>query len=174
MDHTDHVNLLRRGVPHPGSTWADFGSGSGAFTLALAELLGPGGIIHSVDRDTGALRTQQNEMRRRFPLVVAHYHAADYCTTLTLPQLDGLVAANTLHFHRDQASIVRLFKRYLRADGRMLVVEYNIDQGNYAVPFPLPFVTWEALAAECGFRHTELLTTRQSRFLREIYSAVSW
>jgi len=40
MKHTEHVNLLRRGIPAPGGVWADFGSGTGAFTLALAELTG--------------------------------------------------------------------------------------------------------------------------------------
>jgi hypothetical protein len=36
---------LRDGVPEPGGVWADLGSGEGAFTLALADLLGPGGRI---------------------------------------------------------------------------------------------------------------------------------
>jgi len=43
MDHRDHVNLLRGGVQTPSGLWADFGSGAGAFTLALAELLRSGG-----------------------------------------------------------------------------------------------------------------------------------
>ena len=37
MDHTDHVNLIRAGVS-TGGVWADFGSGGGAFTLALADV----------------------------------------------------------------------------------------------------------------------------------------
>ena len=44
MEHPDHVALLRPGVP-PGGAWADIGAGEGAFTLALADLLGPGGSI---------------------------------------------------------------------------------------------------------------------------------
>ena len=39
----DHVGLLRaRRRRRPGGTWADIGAGHGAFTLALADLLGPG------------------------------------------------------------------------------------------------------------------------------------
>ena len=59
MDHRDHVELLRGGVEPAGpggADWGDLGSGAGAFTLALADLLGPGGRILSVDRDRGALR----------------------------------------------------------------------------------------------------------------------
>ena len=51
MVHADHVDLLRPGVPRPSGTWADLGSGSGAFTLALAGLLGTQGMISSVDTD---------------------------------------------------------------------------------------------------------------------------
>ena len=59
MDHRDHVNLLRGGVQTPAGLWADFGSGAGAFTLALAELLGDGAQIISIDKDAGALRAQE-------------------------------------------------------------------------------------------------------------------
>ena len=54
MDHADHVRLLREGVTR-GGTWADLGAGTGAFTLALAELVGPSGEVIAVDRDRGAL-----------------------------------------------------------------------------------------------------------------------
>ena len=56
MDHADHKDLLRDGVPGPGGVWADFGSGSGAFTLALADLIGSTGQIHAIDKDRRALR----------------------------------------------------------------------------------------------------------------------
>jgi hypothetical protein len=39
---TPTTNLLRGGIHQPGGTWADFGAGTSAFTLALAELVGPG------------------------------------------------------------------------------------------------------------------------------------
>jgi hypothetical protein len=48
MNHTDHVALLARGVRQDeGGTWADLGAGTGAFTLALADLIGPHGVIHA-------------------------------------------------------------------------------------------------------------------------------
>ncbi|MCB0100226.1 MAG: methyltransferase domain-containing protein, partial [Caldilineaceae bacterium] len=73
MNHTDHVNLLRNGIPAAGGVWADFGSGCGAFTLALAELLGPNGEIFSVDQDGAALRAQEQAMRHQFPQAKVHY-----------------------------------------------------------------------------------------------------
>lgn len=178
MNHTDHVNLLRDGIPTPGEIWADFGSGSGAFTLALAELLGPGGEIYSVDKDRGALRTQERAIQAQFPRTSVHYLTADFTRPLSdkLPPLDGLVIANALHFQRYKAQrqVVELLKRYLRPEGRFILVEYDVDRGNFWVPHPLSYQSWEKLARECGFAHTQLLAKRPSRFLQGIYAAVSW
>jgi SAM-dependent methyltransferase len=173
MNHGDHVRLLHAGVPAAGGTWADLGSGGGAFTLALADLLGPGGEIYSVDKDGSALREQERLMRERFPTAEVHYRAADFTRPLELPPLDGIVMANALHFHRDKERVIRLVKEYLKPGGRLLLVEYNVDQGNIWVPHPLAYPAWEALAARCGFAHTRQLGTQPSRFLREMYSAES-
>ncbi|MCI0356380.1 MAG: class I SAM-dependent methyltransferase [Acidobacteria bacterium] len=154
--------------------WADFGSGTGAFTLALAELIGATGEIYSVDKDRGALREQERAQRAQFSSFTVHYIADDFARPLSLPSLDGLVAANALHFHRDKEPILRLMRGYLKPGGRMLLVEYNVDNGNFAVPFPVSYPKWEALAQRAGFEHTQLLAVRPSRFLKEIYSAVSW
>src|SRR5438270_8344509 len=98
MNHNDHVFLLRKGVAGPGGTWADFGSGAGAFTLALADLIGPMGQIYSVDRDRGSLRAQEEAMRSRFPKTSITYLNTDFTQRLDLPPLDGIVMANSLHF----------------------------------------------------------------------------
>lgn len=176
MNHTDHVNLLRRGVPAPGGIWADFGSGAGAFTLALAELLGSSGEIYSIDKDRGVLREQEQVIQARFPHTTVHYLPADFTQSLKLPRLDGIVLANALHFQKyaTQGQVVQLLKSYLRPDGRLLLVEYNVDRGNFWVPHPRAYQSWEKLARECGFAHTQLLATVPSRFLQEIYAAVSW
>jgi ubiquinone/menaquinone biosynthesis C-methylase UbiE len=174
MDHTDHINLLRSGIEGSGGVWADLGAGAGAFTLALAELIGPGGEIHAVDRNASALHANGRAMRAKFPQTRVQYQAADFTLPLVLPLLDGIVMANALHFQRGQDAVVRSLRGYLRPGGRLLIVEYNIESANFAVPHPVPYPRWERLAGEAGFEHTELLARRPSRFLREIYSAASW
>ncbi|HEU5328775.1 MAG TPA: class I SAM-dependent methyltransferase [Thermomicrobiales bacterium] len=173
MEHADHVNLLRAGIPAPGGVWADFGSGAGAFTLALADLLGPGARIWSVDRDAGALRQQERAMRARFPATAVQYLVADFTQPLELPTLDGAVCANALHFVRDKDTPLHLLYRYLRPGGQLIVVEYNTDRGNHWVPYPFSFVGWTDLARRNGFMATRLLARRSSRFLGEIYAAAS-
>lgn len=183
MNHHDHVALLRGGVSMDGHspdvtsperpTWADIGSGGGAFTLALAELLGGTAIIHSVDRDRRALAAQEQALRARFPTTVVAYHAADFTQPLDLPALDGIVMANALHFVAEKVPVVRRLRAYLRPGGRMILVEYDTDRGNRWVPYPLAYATWAALAHAAGFATTRFLTAVPSRFLGAIYAAVS-
>lgn len=173
MDHQDHVNLLRKGIPGPGGVWADFGSGGGAFTLALAELLGPAGVIYSLDKDRRALERQQQRMQARFPQITVHYLVGDFTRPLELPPLDGIVSTNALHFLRRKEPTLQLLHSYLIPGGRLILVEYNVERGNPWVPHPFSYPTWEELARQAGFTQTKLLATRPSRFLGEIYSALS-
>lgn len=173
MNHHDHVDLLRGGVPTPGRVWLELGSGEGAFTLALADLIGSTGTIYSVDLDQRALNTQEREMRSRFPGRTIHYLRADFSKPLNLPAVDGVLMANSLHFHRDKSAILRLVRGYLRPAGRLIMIEYNVDRGNTWVPHPISYPSWEKLARDTGFAKTRLLATKPSRFLNEIYSALS-
>ncbi len=173
MDHDDHVNLLRPGVEGCGGAWADLGAGSGAFTLALADLLGPSGEIYAVDRDAGALRQNGRAMRRSFPQTLVHHLEADFTRPLTLPPLEGIVMANALHFQRDQGALIRQLRGYLRPGGRLVIVEYNIERPNRWVPYAVPYERWERLARVAGFERIEMLARRPSRTFGEIYSALA-
>lgn len=173
MNHSDCILLLKNGVPPHSRMWAEFGSGSGAFTLALAELIDPDGAIHSIDKNKAALKQQEQEMGKHFPKLKVHYLQADFSKPLDLPRLDGILMANALHYVKDKIDFLSGIKNYLKAKGRLLVVEYNIDSGNPWVPYPISFTSWEKLAAQCGFAETRLLATLPSRYHREIYSAVA-
>ncbi len=174
MNHTDHVNLIHAAVPASGGTWADFGAGSGAFTLALADCLGASGTIYAVDQDASALRQNQKAMESQFPHITAHYLNANFTQPLDLPPLDGLIMANSLHFHRDKHPILRQLISYLKPGGHFVVVEYNVDRGNTWVPYPFTYASWEKLAAAAGLTQTRQLAARPTRFLSEFYCAVSY
>jgi SAM-dependent methyltransferase len=172
MVHADHVRLLRKGVAGPG-VWADFGSGDGAFTLALAELIVPSGEIHSIDRDRNALARQRKSVTLQFPDVKLFTYEADFTEPLALPQLDGLVVANALHYLPRKDETVRRLRDYLRPGGCFLVVEYDTDVGNRWVPYAFSFKRWRIIAGRCGLAQPELLATAPSSFLGSFYSAIS-
>lgn len=174
MNHDDHMRLLREGVV-PG-VWADLGAGTGAFTLALADLMADAAeaVIYAIDKDGSALKRQSTAMQTRFPKVTVHYEKSDFTKELKLPALDGIVMANSLHFVRRKMPVLQRIRQLLKPKGRLVIVEYNADSGNMWVPHPFSYPTWEKLAEEAGFVETRLLETYPSRFLREIYSAVSF
>jgi ubiquinone/menaquinone biosynthesis C-methylase UbiE len=174
MDHADLVRLLRDGVGSKGGTWADLGAGEGAFTLALADLLGPGAHVTAVDREAGALRRARDAMQRRFPSTALRVVVADFTRPLELTALDGVVMANSLHFVRNKGPVLEAVRGMLRPGGALVVVEYGADRGNPWVPHPFSFPTWERLAAEAGFEDTRQLETIPSRFLNALYSAVTY
>jgi len=151
-------------VGERGGSWADLGAGDGAFTLALADLLGPEARIVAVDKDANALRSIGGKVETR---------VADFTKPLDLRDLDGVVMANSLHFVRDKRSVLEAVRRMLRPGGRLIIVEYGADRGNPWVPYPFTYARWETMAAQAGFRNTSLLSTIPSRWLGSMYSAVS-
>ena len=174
MNHSDHVSLLKPAALSPGGVWADFGAGSGAFTLALRELLGPGAQIYAVDKDHARLRELEHAYQARFGNSAdLHILPADFSRPLDLPPLDGVLMANSLHYFKDKDKVLHHVRSFLKTDGAFLLVEYNVDSGNPWVPHPLSFETWRALASRSGFSEPRLLATHPSSFLREFYSALA-
>ncbi|MBI3944209.1 MAG: methyltransferase domain-containing protein [Chloroflexi bacterium] len=173
MNHQDHVNLMRRGIPQPGGIWADFGSGSGAFTLALRELAGAQVEIYSIDKDQKRLAQQAATFQQKFPRSNIHFLPADFTQSLVLPPLDGIVMANVLHYYRDKEGLLRQIRPYLKKAGRLIVVEYNVDTGNPWVPYPITFERFQQVASAAGFATPELLATVPSSFLHQFYAAVA-
>ena len=175
MNHNDHVNLIAQAVPKDsGGTWADLGAGSGAFTLALRDLAGPTVDIYAVDRDRQSLDQLQSAMQRAFPGTNLHPIGGDFTAPLTLPELDGIVIANALHFERDQRVVLQSFLQYLAPGGRLIVVEYDADSGNRWVPYPISAHRMLSLATQSGFIDPTVIGHRPSRFLGGIYAAIAF
>ena len=170
MNHADLVALIEDGVTERGGRWADLGSGEGAFTLALADLLGSGSHITAVDRDARALRHLVSD---RVPGIQIDARVGDFTRPLTLSDLDGIVMANSLHFVRDKAPVLESVRKMLRPEGTLIVVEYGTDRGNPWVPHPFSYERWETMAAQAGFVKTRLLRTIPSRHLGSMYAAAS-
>ena len=67
-------------------------------TLALRDIAGPDAEIIAIDRDRASLETLRATMERRFPGTRLRLLQADIAGRLTLPPLDGIVAANAIHY----------------------------------------------------------------------------
>jgi SAM-dependent methyltransferase len=193
MDHADHVGLIRPGVdpvlgrgPNDPSTrppgelgrpgrprWLELGAGEGAFTLALADLLGPGAAIVALDRDRAALGRLAEALGRRAPGLLLELVAGDFRDPLPAGPFDGVLAANSLHFVGDPVPVLRRARTALRPTGRLIVVEYDADRGNPWVPHPFSSERFGDLASAAGFTEPRLIGRVPSRFLNAIYAAAA-
>jgi ubiquinone/menaquinone biosynthesis C-methylase UbiE len=173
MDHRDHVALIRDGIEGAGPRWLELGAGDGAFTLALADVLGPRGTIAAVDRDAAAIRRAAEALARRFPATTVALVPGDFTRGLPPGPFDGVLAANSLHFVADRRGVLAAIRERLQPAGRLVVVEYDADRGNPWVPHPFSFATWRVEAVAAGFAEPRLLHRVPSRFLGAIYGAVT-
>jgi len=175
MEHTDHVDLLRPANLPQGGIYADFGAGGGAFTLALRELIGSDATIYAVDDQRSSLAELESNHRARFNttrnLILLK---DDFSLSLSLPPLDGIVMANSLHFFKDKEKLLRHVRGFLKPNGALLLVEYNVDVGNMWVPYPMSFNVCRVLVKRAGFTEPRLLARIPSSFLKEFYSAVAY
>ena len=182
MNHDDHIDLLRPANLGTG-VYADFGAGDGAFTFALRELVGHDSTIYAVDSDRASLRDLESNYRARFNTTLRHAQDGarnlillkdDFTLDLSLPPLDGIVMANSLHFFKDKEKILRHVRGYLKPKGALLLVEYNVDVGNMWVPYPVSFNVCRVLVKRAGYTEPILLAKKSSSFLSEFYSVVAY
>lgn len=174
METSEAVALIRGGVAGPGGVWADLGAGSGTFTRALAELIGPDGTVHAVDREGDALprgggRSAVGELARIVPLV------ADFCDPLPFSALDGIVMANALHFVAEQGPVLARIVDGLRLGGAFILVEYDQRRGSRWVPHPVPPRRFVELARAAGLGEPREIGRRRSLYgPTELVAAVAF
>lgn len=200
MKHADIIALIEKGIRRGETAWADLGSGDGAFTLALRELLGPDADIYSVDADESRLKQQERAFRSGPGVARTTFVKADFTRPLSLPALDGILMANSLHFVEDQPAFLqrlrkddsRPVRRLVRHSpeggggsaerdggtaptlqtGKLLIVEYDINRGSVYVPYPVSYSRLGELAAVAGFDAPIRLAAMRSRYWSRIYSAL--
>jgi ubiquinone/menaquinone biosynthesis C-methylase UbiE len=173
MNHEDHVRLIRPGVEGAGSRWLELGAGEGAFTLALADVVGPAGRITAIDRDTRALGRMRDEVAARFPETRVETVVGDFRSAIPDGEFDGLLAANSLHFVTDPAAVLRDATARLLPGGHVVVVEYDADRGNPWVPHPFSSRRFGEIARAAGLTDAREIGRVPSRFLDAIYAALA-
>ena len=175
MDHADHVRLIRDGILGSSGRWLELGAGTGAFTLALLDVLGDAADVVALDRDESALHQLRDRAARRFPRARLTSVIGDFTDPADLPpaQFEGVLMANSLQFVNDKQPFLRTVLAVLRPQGRFLLVEYGSDQGNPWVPWPISDCSWATIAERVGLRETRNIGEMPSRFLDSIYAAVS-
>lgn len=167
--------LLSPCISDDGGRWADFGCGEGIFTAVLYKLLGSESEIYAVDKNRRALRSLEQNFQDSFPEASLHINCADFTTLLSLPPLDGFVLANALHFIQDdqKEEVLTNLSGLLKNGGKFIIVEYNTNRSNFAVPYPLPVDDFLKLADQLNLQNAHIATRVPSSFLGEMYAGTA-
>jgi ubiquinone/menaquinone biosynthesis C-methylase UbiE len=166
LKHSEALSLLEPLNIKRGETWADLGAGKGIFSKVLTEYVGNKGTVHAVDKDSYALTQLVSEN----PSVLTHHQ--DFTQPLELQNLDGILMANALHFVRQQEKVLKAVSGYLRKNGKLVIIEYDITRANPWVPFPVRFEKLNDLATRAGLSVPVKVARKDSRYHREMYVAV--
>ncbi len=150
-------------------TWADLGAGSGLFTQALSTLLADQSVIYAIDKNLSPF--DLNTFRDR---VFIRQQRQDFeMDTMDLLNLDGILMANSLHFIKNKPAFLERAKTWFRNKPVFLVVEYDRDDSNPWVPYPLSFHSLKELFTRLAFSDIEKIHEVKSLYGRgKMYSAL--
>ena len=140
------LETLRRFGLRPGMTFVDVGAGTGFFTRAAAEIVGPGGTAVAVDSSAEmlALLVAKNKTHR-----IRIVQSSDYEIPLESGSADLVMAAFVLHETEDRPRFVAELRRLLKPDGRILILEWKKQDEEHGPPRS-ERLSLEDLAADLG------------------------
>ncbi|WP_337041111.1 class I SAM-dependent methyltransferase [Emticicia sp. 17c] len=171
MELNDAIRLISHQdfEPKNKTNWIDLGAGSGTFTLALASLLSHENHIYAVDTNANALKN----IPASYNSVAIEKIIADFTKDeLPLQAVNGVMLANSLHFVQDQEAFIKQLKNKIAADSYFLVIEYDSNQANQWVPYPINFQKLKILFSATGFKTITRLNVMPSIYgNRQIYAA---
>ena len=150
------------------ATWADLGAGDGTFTLALAEVLASGSVIHAMDLDGSALRRIPSAHKGAR---ITTHHGDFMEEPWPFADLDGILMANSLHYVEDQLAFIRACESYMKPRRNFLIVEYDTSEVSRWVPYPVSQTRLTTLFERAGYTSVRVLCSRPSIYRRApIYS----
>lgn len=124
-------NVATLGVT-PGMKVADFGSGSGAYVLAIAKELSGSGHVYAVDIQKDLLRRTHNEaIQRGYKNVEIIWGdlEAPGGSKIADNALELVLISNLLFQVEDKRAVMAEAKRILRPNGRLAVIDWSDSFG---------------------------------------------
>lgn len=170
-DNIKHLELA------PGSRVADFGAGSGAYTLAAARAVGERGKVYAVDVQKELLtKLSARATSEGLPTVEVIWGDVDRVggSKILDATMDAVVVSNILFQSEDKQALMLEVKRVLKPGGKALVIDWSESFGGIG-PNPAHVVTKDeakkiitevglTVLKECpvGAHHWGLVATRAS------------
>lgn len=142
----------------PGMRVADFGTGSGYFTLEMARALGESGVVTAVDILDSALETVSSRVNsaglENIQLVKANLEVLG-ASGLADESQDFVLLANILFQNDGKIMIIREAKRVLMPGRRLAVIDWEKGNGGLGPPdeYRTPKASILSLVSQEGFTY---------------------
>jgi SAM-dependent methyltransferase len=178
MTSDEAIAFIRPVVAGRSGDWADLGAGAGTFTAALAAILGAPHTVTAVERDRQALQELQH-LASSLPRTAATVRviAADLAEPTSLDAIPpesqaGVLFGNVLHYFADPLPLLRAARTKLKADGAVVVLEYEGARANPWVPHPVSLRRLRELADAAQLGEPDVVSETTSRYHGTLYCAV--
>ena len=124
----DPKNILNQITVSPGSVVADFGCGSGFFSLAFAEVAGEEGKVYSLDILPSSLESVESKAKLAGLTNIIPQRVnleKDGGSKLESDSMDWVIMKDMLFQNKMKDVIIKEAHRVLKSGGRLLLVEWN-------------------------------------------------
>ena len=113
-------------------TVADFGAGSGHYTLAIAKIVGNSGVVYAVDVQQDLLARikshAQKEDLKNVEIIWADLDKSEG-SRLTESSVDFIVISNLLFQTEDKEAVIKEASRVLKSGGKIAVIDWSDSFG---------------------------------------------
>lgn len=159
MEHSTACGLIKNAfidINAP-EIWLDLGCGVGVFTYALAEMLPNGSKILAIDKYPQDIDTSFKTG------VEIQFHKKDFTEDLHLRIApDGILIGNALHYVEDKVKLLTKLIHTYPGLKKFLLFEYDTDNSNYWVPYPITYPKMLDLFKDVGFNDVEKISEHPS------------
>lgn len=129
--------LLRSAGAHAGSAVLDLGTGAGDVALLAAEIVGPDGLVVSIDRDASHL-AHAGKRAAEAGLANVTFVSGDIANPPTDRLFDVAIGRYVLMYQTDPVATVRGIATAIRQGGTIAFHELNMYEGSRGDIWPVP------------------------------------
>ncbi|MCH9688627.1 MAG: methyltransferase domain-containing protein [Deltaproteobacteria bacterium] len=126
-DHRDEIIAVL--ALQPGMAVADVGAGTGLFTLAMADIVGPKGKVYAVDVQAYFLDHIGQKATKKGLDNVALVRASQESVGLAQGSIDLALMSDVYHHIEHPASYLASLHGALRPGGRLVIIDYRRIEG---------------------------------------------